>query len=487
MRRSRCPCLLWPRRNEDGSGVSATQQIEFDVIPQLEVIKEANTEEAIAGDTVGYTVTIVNHSYSQQMRIDTVVDTLLDDQNTISVGSFTGWDTTENGGIVGVLSPTSAAVPRTTATATYQYTIAAGDTSSSLVNTFLASGKRSADQAVLTAEATVVVSLECAVQVFFNVTNIDDFPQDIPGETLRWEIELFNQSSQPVTIQSVTDTLRWPGQPTIPISGLGVGGSLDGFGIAYVQDPALTVPSFEMLIEPKYYGSKPGFEDDYMPETVTVNMTQNGIPRACVFSPKPKHYLYSPIVGFKQPDKLLAFPGDTVTYSLMLATVADPTDAPWDRYLITSVTDTVTKQPILLPFDRSGGVFVDSSSGQLEAQIDLATGSNPTAPPTFPPALPAPKLIPYTVQPTDPNPLVNTVTVEFQDMDGNKFFTTIVAPEVETTNPLELIKILKISRRLRREGRMLPISSGYTTAAPTHSNTSRRGTSGDRMCSSLTM
>lgn len=400
-------------QNETGP-VLTSDTLDIMLIPMVGVLKTAETGR-VAGQPVHYQVTITNYSTEQTLTIDGYADTVFampEYSIPVSHDDFGATGADWPGGIKGQIPPGESV----SATFTID---SVGAAPNPLTNIFTVTGTRSFDGALVTGFGSHTVNIECPIG--FTVKqplNQDDDPDDILGETLRWEITATNNSLDTITDIVISDTLGWGGEVPIPESNWPSTVGVLGAG------ESVTLPAFDVLITNEYYSEGEG----KINETVTATFSPIAGTPSCqqVFN----YPVYSPVALLKIPDPFVAFTGEEVTYYIYMENVAEEDDAPYDKFYIEQVTDSLLPSPIAFDFNHDGTIDPGETSGWL-----------------LPPSESDPDRewvlteVVREVQPDDPEELINTVIADFPDPgDPGVTFYTWAEALVYTGRPLKVVK-----------------------------------------------
>ena len=391
--------------------VLASDTLDIVLIPMIGVLKTGPANR-VAGQSLTYQVTITNNSTGQTLTINGYEDTVLSDpvyNIPVSHDDFGPTDADWPGGVKGQLPPGASVTAAFTIPAPPGVKAAPNP----LTNIFTVTGTRSYDGGVVASFGTHTVNIECPIS--FTVKqplNQDDDPDDILGETLRWEITATNNSLDTITDIVISDTLNWAGVVPIPESNWPSEVGVLGPG------QSVTLPAFEMLITNKYFrGDGVGM----VTEALTATFSPIAGTPSCqqVIS----YPVYSPIQMLKIPDRFVAFTGEDVTYTIIMINLAEEDDAPYDKFYIEQVTDSLLQGPIAFDFNNDGTIDPGETAGWLSSGGQLQTS------------------VVRKVKADDPEELVNTVTAEFPDPgDPNVMISTWFEAIVYTGNPLKVEK-----------------------------------------------
>lgn len=382
--------------------VLATDTHEVELIPQVDVEKTGDTSR-VAGQSVHYRVTITNRSVSQTLSNITYDDAVLEGYGIIPThADFETWS-----GTPGVLQPLESVTAEFMIPGPPEVPAASGvdPAPSPLVNVFVATGVRSYDNATVSGQDDHSVTIDCPVDFNFQITNLDDEPEDILGETLRWEISFTNISLDTINNLTIEESLNWNGLvPAGEITWPGTPGTLEPGATAFLN-------AFDVLITGEYG------EDNPVSSTVVGNFAEVGGASLCM--EQEARNVYSPVQPYKIPDPFVAFTGETVDYLLGMVNLAETNDGIYQRYFVTGYDSLLTPNPI--PFEYVVGN--PTTSGWLEADQEVMT------------------VLSRTVLETDPDKLTNIFTVEFPDPgDPDRILFAFAEATVFTGNPLSLTK-----------------------------------------------
>lgn len=387
----------------------ATDSVDTLLIPILGVLKTGTGGSVVAGQAVTYDITITNNSKSQTVTITDYEDAVLADY-TIPVdnNSFgTSFDTpgqwpapTDPPGppVPGSLPPQTAVMGR--------FVIPAVEAlPSPLINTFVVTGRRP-DGTEVSGLDDHIVNIACPIQFNALITNIDDDPDDVLGETLQWELSMTNVSGANITGLGVTETLNWPGQDP-QINWPQTAGTLGAGQTA-------TFEVFTKLITNQYYSEG----EDFMGDLLTATFSEVAGTSECF--QEFRYSLYSPIFLAKFPDPFLAFTGEEVSYYIYVENVTEDDDDPYGHYFVTAYDSLLQPNPIPLDYDQNGNLRTSGDLGPGEWVETTLT---------------------RTVRDSDPEELINVLTAEYPDpADPEVTFYTWVEATVFTANPLQLVK-----------------------------------------------
>ncbi|NLX10222.1 MAG: class F sortase [Chloroflexi bacterium] len=376
-----------------GASVISNVALELQVIPILRVLKTGPEGKLPVDQEIVYSITIKNQSKQQTVTFTDFEDNVLEAYGIpydLGVGPF----------------PTSLGPGEEV---TQLFTLPSIDpdlTPNPVTNVFTAYGTRQSDNSEVFGSDDHTFEIACPIEVFFNVTNEDeDDPDYTMGEELRWTITYRNTTSQTLTNVMVTEPL----------------GSQSWSGTLGPGENRQFLP-FVKYIDGSYYKSDP----DVMADQVTATFEMGGEQQTCIS--KWEVPLFSPIQVFKVPNTFFAFTGDTIEYSIYLENIAEDDHAPYHRFYITGISDNLLGTSILLDKDDTG-----PEPAVPAFWLEPGERYMPITTPTD---------LTYVVQETDPDKLVNTVTVEFRDpIDANQTWFTQSEAEVITVNPIEIRKV----------------------------------------------
>ncbi len=395
-----------------GSGTPAVAigTREVRIVDMVSVIKTGDPA-AVIGEAVDFAITITNQSFSQTLTVTEIQDAMLAGYGvTVDVNGFTGWT-----GTPGTLGPGQ--------TASGEFDLpdppgVSADSPNPLVNVAVVEGTRSSDNAVVWDSASWEVALACPVDFRFQVMNMDEQPDDVLGEQLRWHISFRNISSQTLTFAGVTESLffgdaggavpldriKWPGAVANVLA--------PGETAVLIENPGTGSPYFYKWITNEFYG--PG--DDSMPDTMSAQFTGTEVSDC----QETIHYpLWSPVWLTKTADPAVAFAGEVVTYKLRLENVTEADDDPYHRYSVTVYDPMFPDNPIKFNYDGTG----PKGTGILEPGQVVET------------------TLTRTILPTDPEELTNRAWAEFPDpSDPQVTLFTEAEATVITRNPIRLTK-----------------------------------------------
>ncbi len=411
--------------------VMATAVHEVDIIPMVGVNKTGD-ESRPAGLSVHYAVTIRNNSQSQFLKITDYQDAVLAGYG-VSVGEddFGPWPAWgpegENGPEPGVLPPGESVVGQFRIPGPPEDADAPGVNAfpSPLVNTFIVNGLRSEDPystggEVVSGSGSHKVLIECPVGFNFQVENLDNDPDWVLGETLRWRISFRNISLDTIEGIQIIEDLEWGGQvdhiqwpdPANP-------GRLEPGQTAWIMNQDGTTPYFDKQITYEYYTGDGSTMEDY----VRADFSEVGGAAMCEDTAARK--IYSPIQLLKVPNVGVAFTGEEVDYLIVVRNVTEEDDAPYNNFYVT-VYDSLL-QPSPLPLQYNGEGAAETNAGWIGPGEQLPA-----------------KTVTREVQATDPEELKNVLTAEFYPdpnlVEENVTYITTTSAIVYTGNPLDLRK-----------------------------------------------
>jgi LPXTG-site transpeptidase (sortase) family protein len=403
-----------------GGDMLANAAVNVPLVPIISVVKTGDTS-AVAGEEVHYTVTITNNSKSQAFTISSYQDSVFElPQYNLPVNndSFAPWpeDPDTHTSAPGVL-------PWGT-TVTGHFTIpkppGVDATPNPLVNTFVLSGTREYDGATVTGSASYEVQIACPIDFNFQVFNTDvdengqSTPQsrdDVLGETLRWRISITNASSATISGITINETLNWNGDVTSQVTWPDAShlGQLGPGQTAFLNE-------FEKQITNAYYHAS---GENFMTDSLEAAFSAVAGASSC--SEVYQYPVYSPIAILKVPDPFIAFTGETVNYTILLANVTEADDGDYSRYYVTVSDDLLQPNPIPMAYNGAGNP--ETTAGEMGPGEIIQ------------------KVVGREVLPNDPAELTNTVTAEFPDPTDSQFsFYTWAQALVYTGNALQLTK-----------------------------------------------
>lgn len=405
----------------DVGPVVGTATFEVLLIPMVTVIKEGDTQR-VAGQSVHYTVTIINNSSDQNLTLteDSYEDAVLTGEPynvSISHSDFTTWP-----GDPGILPPGASVSADLRIPGPPEDAGPGVDAAPTpLVNTFIVTGTREYDDAEVSGLDTHSVRIECPVQITFEITNLDGVDaDDILGETLEWQINVTNQSLDLLQNVVIYEDLHWGGaalNPATDIDWPGTEGEILAGATAQLNS------SFNEQITNEYY-SETDPAASGMPDRVRVEFSSIAGTSFC--EQQIKYPIYSPIGIIKIPSVLIAFTGDEIEYDFLLWSVTEEDDGPYADYYVTVYDSLLTPNPVPFDYNGDGTIDEDETSGWVHAEDELLNDEG---------------MMTYEVQPNDPAELTNQATAEFPDpTDPEVLLYTSWAATVFTGNPLQLTK-----------------------------------------------
>lgn len=419
---------LHGKSGEDDVVATATYVVE--IVPMVGVTKTGDSSRPV-GMSVHYTVVIRNNSRSQMLTINSYDDAVLADYGVpVSHNDFAPWPALGEG-----LDPEPGRLPPGgLVTGSFRIPGPPEDpgadgvraTPSPLVNTFIVHGSRP-DGTPVAGLGSHVVEIACPLDINFQVTNIDNDPDDVLGETLRWRISFTNISPNTVEGAIVTESLEWNG--VVPdadgnrkILWPGDPGVLPPGSTAWIIGQNVSEPYFDRLITSDYYTNA---EQDTMKDTVRIDFSEVGGASSCEESRE--YNIYSPIRLVKIPSTPIAFTGEVVDYEIIVENVTEADDAPYHEYYVTVYDSLLHSGPV--PLHYNGDTQPPATSGILGPGERVET------------------VLSREVLASDPETLVNVLTAEFPD-PTNPAMTLITSTEAEvyTGNPLKLTKTPSVGK-----------------------------------------
>src|SRR5690606_25646372 len=377
----------------------ATGSHDVVLIPLISVDK-TGPGSVTPGDSVTYSVTITNNSIEQTFTVDPdgLHDDVLEstDYNISVTATDFAWPDADN--ILG---------PGQSATADLELPNVQGVVTP-LVNTFTVTGTKGENEPIPPASDQHEIEVTCPIDFVAQVDVIPDGGFPILGNTLRWEIMLYNTTGVDLTgVQIYEEPLKWGGQvPDADITWPGGSGAIPPHG-------SVQLAAFEKPITNDYFSAHT--ETAFM--TTTLRATFGEVAGVAECEEEISVPLFSPITVVKIPDTSIALTGDTVNYEFMLVNVSED-----ETYWVTLHDPLLSPDPI--PMYYNGDSQPATESGHVSPG-EIVTGP----------------LRSYIVKASDPDKLINTATAQFPDPDDPEttFYTTGKA-EVLTVAPLSLVK-----------------------------------------------